>query len=83
MMPQLLFAHGTRCINLVTKDQEGNLRELLNGQQGVELSFRLRKALEIGTVDEKDDAIDLGKVIAPEAASWTDLNEPGTTLWLP
>lgn len=39
MMPQLLLADSTHSINLVTQDYEGNLGELLNGQQRVELCF--------------------------------------------
>ena len=27
-------------------------------------------ALEVGTVNQEDDAIDLGEVITPEATSW-------------
>jgi hypothetical protein len=35
MVSELLLAHGTWHINLVTKDEEGHLCELLDGEEGI------------------------------------------------
>lgn len=69
MMPELVLTHRTRGINLVAEDKERNLRELLNGQQRVELRLGLGEPLKVRAVDEEDDAVNLGEVITPEAAS--------------
>lgn len=68
-MSELLLAYRTRRVDLVTKDEERNLRELLNGKESIELSLRLREPLKVGAVDEEDDAVDLGEVVTPEPAS--------------
>jgi hypothetical protein len=39
VMPQLLLANSSGCVNLVAEDQEWNLRELLDGQESVKLCF--------------------------------------------
>ena len=65
LMPELVLAHGAGCINLITEDQEGDLGELLNGKERVKLGFRLRESFNVDTVDEEDDAVDLGEVITP------------------
>lgn len=39
VVPQFLFANGTRGINLVSEDEEGNLGELFNGQKGIEFGL--------------------------------------------
>lgn len=69
-MPELLLAHSTRRVDLVAEDKERNLRELLNREESVEFRLGLGKPFEVGTVDEEDDAVDLGEVVFPEAASW-------------
>ena len=73
-MPKLILTHGTRRVNLVTKDQERNLRELLNGEQSVELRLGLGEPLEVRAVDEEDDAVNLREVVTPEAASYRKEN---------
>ena len=75
VMSELLLAHRTRRVNLVAKDKERNLRELLNRKESVELGLRLREPLEVGAVDEEDDAVDLGEVVAPEPASYAPVND--------
>ena len=67
-MPQLVLAHRSRRVDLVAEDKEGDLRELLDGEEGVELRLGLGEALEVGAVDEEDDPVDLGEVVPPEAA---------------
>lgn len=68
MMSQLLLAHGTRGINLVSENKEGDLGQLLDGEKRIQLSLRLREPLEVSAVDEEDDAVDFGEVVAPETA---------------
>ena len=69
-MPELILAHGARRVDLVAEDKERNLRQLLNREEGIELRLRLGETLEVGAVNQEDDAIDLGEVITPEATSW-------------
>ena len=57
-MPELVLAHSTGRVNLVAENKEGNLRELLDGEQSVEFCLRLGEPLEVGTVDEEDDTVD-------------------------
>jgi len=68
-MPQLFLTDSTGCIDLVTKNKEGNLGKLLNGEEGVEFGFRFGESLEVGAVDEEDNAVDLREIVAPEATS--------------
>ena len=70
VMPKLLFAHRTCRINLISKNEEGNLWELLNWKQRVELCLRFGEALKVGTVDKEDYSIHLREVIAPETPSY-------------
>jgi hypothetical protein len=68
MVPQLLFADRTRSINLISKNEERNLGQFLNRQKRIKLGFRLGKALKIRTVDEENDAVNFGEVVAPETS---------------
>ena len=65
---QLLLADGARRVNLVAEDQERHPRELLDGEQRVELRAALAEALVVLCVDEEDDAVDLGEVVLPQPA---------------
>ena len=67
-MPELVLAHRSGRVNLVAEDKEGNLRELLDGKEGVELRLGLREPLKVGTVDKEDDTVDLREVVPPETA---------------
>ncbi len=71
LMPELVLAHGTRCVNLVAEDKERHLGELLDGEESVKLRLRLGEPLKVGTVDEEDDAIDLGEVVPPETTRYS------------
>lgn len=70
VVPELLLADSAHGVNLVPKDQEGHLGQLLDGQEGVELRLGLGEALKVGRVDEEDDTVDFREVVAPEAAGW-------------
>jgi hypothetical protein len=69
MVSQLLFTDSTRGINLVPKDEERNLGQFLDRQKSIELSFRLREALEIRTVDQENNPMNFGEVVTPETSS--------------
>jgi hypothetical protein len=51
MMSELLLAHSSRSINLVTKDKERNLVKFLNGEQSVELRFGLSESFKVRAVN--------------------------------
>ena len=72
-MPEVLLRDGTWSINLVAKNEERNLGELLDAQEGVELGLALRETLNVGRVDQEDDAIHLREVVAPQTAGWKAL----------
>lgn len=72
MVTELLLADGARCVNLVAKDEEGHLGQLLDRQKRVKLRLRLGEALVVSGVDKEDDAVNLGEVVTPEAASYDD-----------
>lgn len=71
-MSQLVLADGVRVIDLVAQDDEGDLGQLLHGEEGVELGFGFGKALVVLGVDEEHDAGDLREVVLPETAGWID-----------
>lgn len=64
-MPQLLLAHSANRVDLVTQDEEGHLRQLLNGKKGVQLRLGLVETLGVGTVDQEHDAIHFWEIISP------------------
>jgi hypothetical protein len=81
MVPKLFFAYCTWCIDLVTKDEEGHLGELLNWKEGIQLGLWLGKALKVGAIDEKDNAVDLGEIVTPETAcckGWAQMRNYGS-----
>jgi hypothetical protein len=67
-MPQLLLTNSPWSIDLVAENQKRNFGKLLNGQKGVELGFRFGESLKVCAVDEKNDTINFGEVVAPEAS---------------
>jgi hypothetical protein len=69
-MPQLVLGHGVGVVDLVAQDDEGNLGELLHGQEGVELGLGLGESLVVLGVDEEDDTVDVGEVVSPDTAGW-------------
>ena len=72
-MSELLLADCTGGVDLVSEDEERNLGELLDAQEGVELGLALRETLNVGRVDQEDDAIHLREVVAPQTAGWKAL----------
>ena len=65
-MSELLLAHGARRVDLVAKDKERYLRELLDRKESVQLRLGLCETFEVGTVNQEDDTVYFGEVIAPE-----------------
>jgi hypothetical protein len=66
---KLLLRNGTRSVDLVTKNEEGNLVQLLDSEEGVKFRLGLVEALGVLRIDEEDDTVDFGEVVLPEAAS--------------
>jgi len=64
-MPEFFLADGTGCVNLVSENKERNLGKLFNRKQSIQFSFGLCKTFKLGTVDQKDDAVDFREVVAP------------------
>ena len=48
--------------------------------QGIEFGFEVGETLEIGTIDEKDDSVNLGEVVTPESMSWDQIILPQLAL---
>ena len=66
LVTQLILADSIGMINLVSEDEEGNLGEILHGEQSIELGLGLGEALVVLSVDKEDDAADLREVVLPE-----------------
>jgi hypothetical protein len=67
---KFVLADSIRVVNLISKDEEGDLGELFHGEEGVELSLGLGEALVVLGVDEEDNSADFGEIIFPQAAGW-------------
>ena len=67
-MSHLILLAGSGVIDLVTQDDDGHLRKLLHREKGVELGLGLLESLVILGVDEEDDTVNLGEVIAPDTS---------------
>lgn len=67
LMPELVFGDGVGMVDLVAEHEERHARELLHGEEGVELGFALGETLEVLGVDHEDDAAYFGEVVFPEA----------------
>lgn len=68
-LAKLLFGNGAGSVDLVTKDQEWDLGELLDGKEGVKLCACLCESLVVLSVDKEDDAVNLGEVVLPKTTS--------------
>lgn len=67
-MPQLILAHGAGVVDLVSENKEGDLGELLHGQESVQLGLGLEEPLVVTGVDQEDNTADFGEVVPPETA---------------
>ncbi|KAI0308998.1 hypothetical protein OF83DRAFT_1089378, partial [Amylostereum chailletii] len=66
VVSELLLTYGARSIDLVTKNEEGHLGELLDRGKTIEHGLRLGEMLKVGGINQEDNAIDLRE---PEPAS--------------
>jgi len=64
----LILGDGIGVVDLVAQNNEGNLGELFHREKGVELGLGLLESLVVLGVDEEDDTVDLGEVIAPDTS---------------
>lgn len=69
LVAKLVLAHGIGVVNLVAEDEEGDLGEVLHGQEGVELGLGLGESLVVLGVDQEDDTANFGEVVLPQTAS--------------
>lgn len=67
-MAQLILADSIGVIDLVSENEEGNLGELLHGEEGVELGLGFGEALVILGINQEDDTAHFGEVVLPETA---------------
>jgi hypothetical protein len=70
LVSKLVLAHSIGVVNLVSEDQEGDLGQLLDGEEGIELDLGLGESLVILGVDEEDNSANFGEVVPPEAAGY-------------
>lgn len=70
IMPELLLAYSTGCVDLVTKDKERNLGEFLDREKSIQFSLGFRETLKVGRVNEEDDTIDFREIVTPESAGY-------------
>lgn len=65
----MVFRDSAGCVNLVTEDEEGDFRKFFDREEGVEFSLCLWETFDIRRVDEENDCVDFGEVVAPETTS--------------
>lgn len=68
LVAQLILADSIGVIDLVSENEEGNLRELLHGEESIELGLGFGEALVILGVNQEDDSANFGEVVLPETA---------------
>ena len=54
-----------RPVNFVAQDEDGAVGQLLVCEEGVELSLGFCEPAPVAAVDEEDDGVDGGEVVAP------------------
>jgi hypothetical protein len=64
----LVLGDGIGVVDLVAKDNKGNLGKLFHREEGVELGLGLTESLVVLGVDKEDDTVDLGEVVAPDTS---------------
>lgn len=65
-MTELILADGVGVVDLVTEDEEGDLGEVLHGEESVELSLGLGETLVVLGVNEENNTADFGEVVLPQ-----------------
>jgi hypothetical protein len=68
LVTEFILGDGVGVIDLVTENEEGNLGQVLHGEQGVQLGLGLGEAFVVLGIDQEDDAVDFGEVVLPQAA---------------
>ena len=69
LMTEFILRHGIRVIDLVAKDKEWDLGQLLHREESVELGLGLGESLVVFGVNKEDDTVYFGEVISPNTAS--------------
>jgi len=69
LMAKLILGNGVGVVDLVTENDEGDLRKLLHREKGVEFSLGLGESVVVLGVDEEDNPIHLGEVVLPKTTS--------------
>ena len=54
-------------IDLVAQDEEGDVGQLVGGEEGIELLLGLGETSPIDGIDEVNDAVDGGEIVLPQA----------------
>lgn len=65
VISEVLLAHRTRRVDLVAKNEERHLAELLDRQQRVKLGLALAESLVVRAVDKENNPVHLREVVAP------------------
>jgi hypothetical protein len=68
LVSHLVLGDGIGVVDLVAKDNKGNLGKLFHREEGVELGLGLTESLVVLGVDKEDDTVDLGEVVAPDTS---------------
>jgi len=67
-VPQLVLGDGVGVINLVTKDKEGGLGEILHGKKSIKFSLALGESLRVLGIYKEDNTRNLREVVLPQSA---------------
>lgn len=82
LVSEFVLADGVGVVDLVAENEEGDLGELLHGEEGVELGLGLGETLVILSVNEENDTAHFGEVVLPETTGCTrsalsEVDSPG------
>lgn len=67
-MSQFVLADGVGVVDLVAENEEGDLGELLHGEESVELGLGLGETLVVLGVNEENDTAHFGEIVLPETS---------------
>lgn len=65
---QLVLRGSAAHVDLVAKDEEGHLREVLRREQAVQLLLRLDETLAVVRVHQENNRVNLRKIVLPDLA---------------